>query len=229
MRLKPFSAWAAAAAACVACFLFLPGQRLVFTTLFVLLGAILAWGVVDIRSQFFGKTYCHVSRSVTCIALTFDDGPDPSLTPDILRILEENRLVATFFLVAKNALDNPALARDIVANLGLRPKTEIGQEEPEEPAYDPNELYGIIPADIRKQFDMREVIARIVDGSRFHEFKKLYGATLVCGFARIMGYPVGILANNGILFSESALKKIKDAGGKAVTLSKVSKESSKGA
>jgi len=98
------------------------------------------------------------------------------------------------------------MARSIMANLGRRPKTDIGQEEPEEPAYDPQELYGIIPADIRKQFDMREVIARIVDGSRFHEFKKLYGSTLVCGFARIMGYPVGILANNGILFSESALK-----------------------
>ncbi|MCX5789973.1 MAG: methylcrotonoyl-CoA carboxylase, partial [Elusimicrobia bacterium] len=97
-------------------------------------------------------------------------------------------------------------ARSIVENLGLRPKTDIGQEPVEEPSYDPKELYGIIPADIRKQFDMREVIARIVDGSRFHEFKKLYGATLVCGFARIMGYPVGILANNGILFSESALK-----------------------
>ncbi|MBI5242564.1 MAG: methylcrotonoyl-CoA carboxylase [Elusimicrobia bacterium] len=98
------------------------------------------------------------------------------------------------------------MARSIVENLGRRPKTDIGQEEPEEPAYDPAELYGIIPSDIRKQFDMREVIARIADGSRFHEFKKLYGATLVCGFARIMGYPVGILANNGILFSESALK-----------------------
>ncbi|MDD5629159.1 MAG: carboxyl transferase domain-containing protein [Elusimicrobia bacterium] len=98
------------------------------------------------------------------------------------------------------------MARNAVENLGARPRTDIGACAPEEPAYDPEELLGVIPKDIRKQFDMREVIARVVDGSRFHEFKKLYGTTLVCGFARIMGYPVGILANNGILFSESAVK-----------------------
>ncbi len=78
--------------------------------------------------------------------------------------------------------------------------------EPQEPAHDPEELYGIIPPDSRSSYDVREVIARLVDGSRFHEFKARYGTTLVCGFARIMGYPVGIVANNGILFSESALK-----------------------
>ena len=72
--------------------------------------------------------------------------------------------------------------------------------------YDPRELYGIVPRDPRRSFDVREIIARLVDGSRFHEFKALYGTTLVCGFARLMGYPVGIIANNGILFSESALK-----------------------
>ena len=72
--------------------------------------------------------------------------------------------------------------------------------------YDPKEIYGIIPADPRQPYDVREVIARLVDGSRFDEFKQLYGTTLVCGFARIWGYPVGIIANNGILFSESALK-----------------------
>jgi acetyl-CoA carboxylase carboxyltransferase component len=77
---------------------------------------------------------------------------------------------------------------------------------PEEPAHDPHDLYGIIPADLRQAFDVREVIARIVDGSRFQEFKSLYGSTLVTGFGHIMGYPVGIVANNGILFSESALK-----------------------
>jgi len=77
---------------------------------------------------------------------------------------------------------------------------------PEPPAHDPAELYGIVPADGRHSYDVREVIARIVDGSRFHEFKARYGATLVCGFARIEGFPVGIVANNGILFSESALK-----------------------
>ena len=76
----------------------------------------------------------------------------------------------------------------------------------EEPLYDPAELYGIIPADTRKPYDVREVIARIVDGSRFDEFKARYGTTLVTGFAHIHGYPVGIVANNGILFSESALK-----------------------
>jgi len=78
--------------------------------------------------------------------------------------------------------------------------------EPEEPLYDASELYGLIPDDPRKGYDVREVIARLTDGSRLHEFKPLYGDTLVCGFARIMGHPVGIIANNGILFSESALK-----------------------
>src|SRR5690606_26744594 len=78
--------------------------------------------------------------------------------------------------------------------------------EPVAPLYDPSELYGVIPADTRQPYDVREVIARIVDGSEFDEFKALYGESLVCGFARIHGYPVGIIANNGILFGESALK-----------------------
>ena len=77
---------------------------------------------------------------------------------------------------------------------------------PEPPAYDPAELYGIVPRDPRKPYDVRELIARLVDGSRFHEFKARYGPTLVTGFAHLHGYPVGILANNGVLFSESALK-----------------------
>jgi 3-methylcrotonyl-CoA carboxylase beta subunit len=93
-----------------------------------------------------------------------------------------------------------------VENLVRPPKYQLERIETKEPAYDPKELYGIIPKDLRKPFDMREVIARIVDGSEFHEFKELYGQTLVCGFARIMGYPVGILANNGVLFSESSQK-----------------------
>ena len=80
------------------------------------------------------------------------------------------------------------------------------QDAPEDPYYDPAELYGIIPADTRKPYDVREVIARMVDGSRMHEFKPRYATTLVTGFARIYGYPVGIIANNGVLFSESALK-----------------------
>ncbi|MHC5038174.1 MAG: carboxyl transferase domain-containing protein [Planctomycetota bacterium] len=98
------------------------------------------------------------------------------------------------------------LARNVIENLGKPQKVEIDATEPEDPAYDPEELLGIVPRDLRTPFDMREIIARIVDGSRFHEFKELYGPTLVTGFARIMGYPVGILANNGVLFSESALK-----------------------
>ena len=99
------------------------------------------------------------------------------------------------------------IARDIVANLNRKapPRPSIART-PEDPLYDPAEIAGIIPTDLRKPFDIREVIARIVDGSRFHEFKALYGTTLVCGFAHIYGYPVGIIGNNGILFSESALK-----------------------
>jgi acetyl-CoA carboxylase carboxyltransferase component len=99
-----------------------------------------------------------------------------------------------------------ALGRSIVANLNRRHYVPWEILAPEEPRYDPAELYGIIPHDPRRSYDVHEVIARLVDGSRFHEFKALYGTTLVCGFARLMGYPVGILANNGILFSESALK-----------------------
>ncbi len=99
-----------------------------------------------------------------------------------------------------------AIVRSIVENLNRRGMQPWTMEEPEEPLYDPEELYGIVPRDHRQGYDAREVIARVVDGSRLHEFKPLYGETLVCGFARIFGHPVGILANNGILFSESALK-----------------------
>jgi acetyl-CoA carboxylase carboxyltransferase component len=100
-----------------------------------------------------------------------------------------------------------ALARQILRNLHLRPPEPPWEiAEPEPPAADPGELYGLIPEDFRHQTDAREVIARIVDGSRFDEFKALYGETLVTGFARIEGYPVGILANNGVLFAESSQK-----------------------
>jgi acetyl-CoA carboxylase carboxyltransferase component len=99
-----------------------------------------------------------------------------------------------------------AIVREIVANLNRRKDYPWDVLPPEPPKADPNDLYGIVPSDPRKSFDVREIIARLVDGSRFHEFKALYGTTLVCGFARLMGYPVGIIANNGILFSESALK-----------------------
>jgi 3-methylcrotonyl-CoA carboxylase beta subunit len=99
-----------------------------------------------------------------------------------------------------------AIIRSVIENLNWENSVPWTVSEPEEPLYDPGELYGIVPSDYRQGYDVREVIARTVDGSRLHEFKPLYGETLVCGFARIMGHPVGILANNGILFSESALK-----------------------
>ncbi len=99
-----------------------------------------------------------------------------------------------------------AIARRIVGNLNRTKPVSMDIAKPEEPLYDPREIYGIIPADRRKPYDVREVIARIVDGSRLDEFKQSYGTTLVTGFAHIWGYPVGIVANNGILFSESAQK-----------------------
>jgi 3-methylcrotonyl-CoA carboxylase beta subunit len=98
------------------------------------------------------------------------------------------------------------IVRSIVANLNTVKSVPLDVREPRPPAYDPEELYGLIPADVRAPYEVREVIARVVDGSEFDEFKPLYGSTLVCGFARIWGYPVAILANNGVLFSESALK-----------------------
>ncbi|MGA9859191.1 MAG: carboxyl transferase domain-containing protein [Solirubrobacteraceae bacterium] len=99
-----------------------------------------------------------------------------------------------------------AIVRDIVATLAPRPALPWERRQAQPPAVDPETLLGVVPTDLRKPYDVREVIARIVDGSRLHEFKELYGATLVTGFAHIHGHPVGILANNGILFSESALK-----------------------
>jgi acetyl-CoA carboxylase carboxyltransferase component len=102
--------------------------------------------------------------------------------------------------------DAIAIVRNIVENLRLDKREPETRVEPEEPLYDPKELYGVIPRDIRRPYDVREVIARVVDGSRFQEFKERYATTIVTGFARIFGYKVGILANNGVLFSESALK-----------------------
>jgi acetyl-CoA carboxylase carboxyltransferase component len=105
--------------------------------------------------------------------------------------------------------DNDAIAivRNIVENLRLDKREPETRTEPEDPLFDPHELYGVIPRDIRKPYDVREVIARLVDGSKFQEFKERYGPTIVTGFARIFGYKVGILANNGVLFSETELKK----------------------
>lgn len=98
------------------------------------------------------------------------------------------------------------IARNAVGNLNRVKPMQVSIEHVEEPTYDPSEIYGVIPKDSRQPYDVREIIARVVDGSNFDEFKSLYGTTLVCGFARIFGYPVGIVANNGILFGESAEK-----------------------
>ncbi len=107
---------------------------------------------------------------------------------------------------AENDAHALAIARDIVASLNRRKAMPVAVQPTTEPRYPAQELYGVIPQDTRRPFDIREVIARIVDGSEFHEFKARYGKTLVTGFAHIHGYPVGIVANNGILFAESALK-----------------------
>ncbi|HAL06994.1 MAG TPA: methylcrotonoyl-CoA carboxylase [Brevundimonas sp.] len=108
--------------------------------------------------------------------------------------------------VAENDEHALEIVRSIVANLNTTKAQPLDVREPRPPAYDPAELYGIIPEDVRAPYDVREVIARIVDGSEMDEFKALYGTSLVCGFARIWGMPVAILANNGVLFSESAQK-----------------------
>jgi 3-methylcrotonyl-CoA carboxylase beta subunit len=112
--------------------------------------------------------------------------------------------------VADHLAENDAhalyLARRIVAHLNARKPVDLSWHDAEEPAYDPQELYGVVPQDTRKPYDVREVIARLVDGSRFDEFKARYGTTLVTGFAELYGFPLGIVANNGILFGESAQK-----------------------
>ncbi len=107
---------------------------------------------------------------------------------------------------AENDTHALEMAREIVANLNRRKQITLALGEPREPLHAASELYGCVPADTRKPFDIREVIARIVDGSELQEFKARYGKTLITGFAHIEGYPVGIVANNGILFAESALK-----------------------
>ena len=99
-----------------------------------------------------------------------------------------------------------AIARDVLAHLNRKKAPTVATQPAREPLYPAEQLYGVVPKDTRKPFDIREVIARLVDGSEFQEFKARYGTTLVCGFAHLHGYPVGIVANNGILFAESALK-----------------------
>jgi 3-methylcrotonyl-CoA carboxylase beta subunit len=108
--------------------------------------------------------------------------------------------------VAENDEHALTIVRDIVSTLAPQRKPDINMTEPRPPKYDAEDLYGILPQDVRAPYDVHEVIARLVDGSEFHEFKALYGTTLVCGFAHIWGMPVAILANNGVLFSESAQK-----------------------
>jgi len=108
--------------------------------------------------------------------------------------------------LAQSDDDALAIAREVFQAMPPPRRYVLERERPEEPAYDPRELYGVVSRDPRRPTDAREVIARLVDGSRFHEFKAVYGQTLVTGFAHLHGYPVGILANQGVLFSESALK-----------------------
>ena len=107
---------------------------------------------------------------------------------------------------AQDDRDALLICRDIVANLNRTFKQAVARQERVEPDFEPSEIYGIVPSDPRKAFDVREIIARLVDGSRFQEFKANYGTTLVTGFAHLYGIPVGIVANNGVLFSESAMK-----------------------
>ena len=108
--------------------------------------------------------------------------------------------------LAEDDADAIRIGREIVGRLNWRKQIRAALATPEEPAYDPDELLGIVPDDPRKPFDVREIIARLVDGSRFEEFKRDFGPTLVCGHAHLGGYPVGILGNNGVLFSDSAMK-----------------------
>jgi 3-methylcrotonyl-CoA carboxylase beta subunit len=108
--------------------------------------------------------------------------------------------------LAQNDMHALALARQAVATLNRGKEVAVQLREPKPPKYDTSELHGVVPTDTRKPYDVREIIARIVDGSEFHEFKQRFGTTLICGFAHIEGMPVGIIANNGILFSESAQK-----------------------
>ncbi len=108
--------------------------------------------------------------------------------------------------IAENDAHALSITRTIVQHLNRRKQVELALQKPAAPAYPEDELYGVLPTTLNQQYDIREVIARIVDASDFHEFKQQYGKTLVCGFAHIHGYPVGIIANNGILFSESAQK-----------------------
>jgi len=116
------------------------------------------------------------------------------------------RLSGVADYLADNDSHALALARRAVAGLNIVKPTQLAMQSPEDPVYDPDEILGVVPGDLKTPYDIREVIARIVDGSRFDEFKSRYGKTLVCGFAHVFGMPIGIVANNGVLFSESSVK-----------------------
>ena len=116
------------------------------------------------------------------------------------------RLSGVADYLADNDSHALALARQAVAGINRVKPVQLDMQSPEDPVYDPEEILGVVPGDLKTPYDIREVIARIVDGSRFDEFKVRYGNTLVCGFAHVFGMPVGIIGNNGVLFSESALK-----------------------
>ncbi len=129
------------------------------------------------------------------------------VTPDELGGADvHTRLSGVADHFAEDDDDAIRICRGIVETLNLQKRLNAQVAPPEDPLYPPEEIYGILPGSFRETYDVREVIARLVDGSKFREFKARYGTTLVCGFARIGGYPIGILANNGVLFSESALK-----------------------
>ncbi|MEO0329884.1 MAG: carboxyl transferase domain-containing protein [Pseudomonadota bacterium] len=116
------------------------------------------------------------------------------------------RLSGVADYLADNDAHALALARQALGQLNRQKSTQLAMQSPEDPAYDPDEILGAVPADLKTPYDVREVIARVVDGSRLDEFKARYGVTIICGFAHVMGMPIGIIANNGVLFSESSLK-----------------------
>ena len=116
------------------------------------------------------------------------------------------RLSGVADTLADNDAHALALAREAIRNINRQPVHTVARQSVEEPLYDPAELMGVVPAELKTPYDIREVLARLLDGSRFDEFKARYGTTLVCGFAHLHGIPVGIIANNGVLFSESAIK-----------------------
>jgi 3-methylcrotonyl-CoA carboxylase beta subunit len=116
------------------------------------------------------------------------------------------RLSGVADLLAQDERHALALARRAVANLNRRKQPQLALQAPEPPLYDPDEILGVVPAELKTPYDIREVIARVVDGSRLDEFKPRYGTSIVCGFAHVMGMPVGIVGNNGVIFSDSALK-----------------------